>query len=123
MPIEEGESSEANGNEEKIGKSILSSDFEIANLNDALAIVEDITKMNKKELMVDAKHGEYLFAQFQFQLPFYAHINIKKKVIPRKFLEIIVSSPVFYNLNFIPKNKAIYQSHFKKFQFTDTEKM
>jgi hypothetical protein len=97
--IQNGEENNETG-EPKPPTYLLSPDFEVINLSEALSIVNQAMKMDKKELMTDVKHG-----------------------IPRRFLEIVVSSPVFYNTNLIPKNKAIYESHFKKFQFSDTEKM
>lgn len=75
--------------------------LEILNLKESLEIVSNIQKMSKEELNFDLKQG-----------------------IPSKFLEIIITSPVFYNTNLVPNlSKFKYQSHFKRAQFTDTEKM
>jgi hypothetical protein len=106
-PIDPSIQNETESGDEKAGTVankpptyLLSTEFDVINLSEALKTVDQAIQLDKKELMGDVKHG-----------------------IPRRFLETIVSSPVFYNTNLIPKNKAIYESHFKKFQFTDTEKM
>jgi hypothetical protein len=80
---------------------LLSPEFEIINLNEALAIVDQVIQSDKRELTSDAA----------------------KQGMPSRFLETILTSPVFYNTKLIPKSKAIYESHFKKYQFSDTEKM
>lgn len=77
------------------------SNFGICNLDEALQIILNIHKMTTEELSMDLKQG-----------------------IPSKFLEIILTSPVFYNTSLIPNlSKFKYHSQFKRAQFTDTEKM
>lgn len=77
------------------------SNFGICNLDEALKIISDIQQMSTEELNMDLKQG-----------------------IPSKFLEIIITSPVFYNTSLIPNlSRFKYYSQFKRAQFTDTEKM
>ena len=84
--------------DENFTPQLLSSDFKIINLDEAISIIENIKK------------NELTF-------------NDLKKGIPTKFLEIILSSPVFYNTSLLPNIKYNYQSQFKRSMFSDTEKM
>ena len=84
--------------DEHFTPQLLSSDFKIINLDEAISIIENI---KKNEL----------------------NFNDLKKGIPTKFLEIILSSPVFYNTTLLPNIKYNYQSQFKRSMFSDTEKM
>ncbi len=81
---------------------LLSSTFEIVNLADSLEIIERIKteSVQLKASKVDFNHG-----------------------MPLKFLEIVLTSPVFYNINLIPSSKYKYHSHFKRFSLSDTEKI
>jgi hypothetical protein len=94
-PSSESDESGVNG--------ILSPEFEIVNLKESLEIVENLKKLDKEELK-------------QYDLK-------KNNGMPSKFLEIILTSPVFFNPNLIPNCKYKYNSHFKRSQFSESEKM
>lgn len=84
-------------------KGILSPQFEIINLKESIEIVDNIKKMEAEKR---------------------AELDLKKNNgMPTKFLELIITSPVFYNISLIPNCKYKYQSHFKRSQFSDSEKM
>lgn len=70
--------------------------FEILNLKEAIKIVSD---------------NEHLISEPE------AEVNRDQS----KYTEIIVNSPVFYNLKLIPTCKYKYQSQFSRAQFSDPE--
>ena len=82
---------------------LLSSSFAIVNLSDSLEIIAKIKQENNsrpKASNLDFNQG-----------------------MPNKFLEIVLTNPVFYNTNLIPSSKYKYHSHFKRFSLSDTEKI
>ena len=86
----------------------LSSDFHVFNLNDALTIVDDMRNY-------DAEHVAALAAA--------SASSRHQHQIPAQMFELIVKSPVFYNTRLLPNCRFKYQSHFKRSQFSDTDKM
>jgi len=98
------ESTEKNENETTTEENfqLLSSHFEIANLKDSLEILE---KIKSESVQLKASNVDF------------------NQGMPLKFLEIVLTSPVFYNINLIPSAKYKYHSHFKRFSLSDTEKI
>ncbi len=98
---ESNQQNEENTNEEEeVQCQLLSNEFQIVNLKDAINIIKGLEKIPSEELKNDLKQG-----------------------VPTKILELVVNSPVFYNTNLIPNLKYKYQSHFKRSLFSDIEKM
>lgn len=82
-------------------EQMLSDNFEIKNLPEALEIVNKLPSLNLTvEKFLDPRKG-----------------------LSPKALDIIITSPVFYNVNLMPNNKYKYKSTFKRAIFSDTEKM
>jgi hypothetical protein len=50
--------SEEESNENTQQKYLLSSDFNVVNLDEAIKIVDDVNKLNRKEIVIDMKHGK-----------------------------------------------------------------
>jgi hypothetical protein len=97
------DSMRATGN--KSGKDplekMLSDNFEIKNLSEALQIVNNLPNLNLTvEKYLDPRKG-----------------------LSSKIIDVIIMSPVFYNVNLMPNNKYKYKSTFKRAIFSDTEKM
>ena len=84
-------------------EQLLSSDFSIVNISDAIEILEKI----KMEKNTQPKSSNLDFNQG----------------MPYKYLEIVLTNPVFYNTHLMPSAKYKYHSHFKRFSLSDTEKI
>lgn len=84
--------------EVQTSQAILSPQFEITNLKDALKVIEELESLNLPKW--DLNNG-----------------------VPTKILELIVNNRVFYNTNLIPVNKYKYSSQFTRSSFSDCEKM
>ncbi len=70
--------------------------FEILNMKDSLRICNENTDLNKE-------------------------LTANDNYMSAKYIDIIVNSPVFYNLELIPTSRYKYQSQFTKCQFHDAE--
>jgi hypothetical protein len=81
----------------------VSKQFEIINLNDALKLIND------NKTFIDEKTQDT------------NELSKSDQYMPRKYLELIVTSPVFCNPKLIPSCKYKFQSQFTKALFTDAE--
>jgi hypothetical protein len=93
------------GTGKKSGKDpleqMLSDEFEIKNLPEALNIVNSLPSLNLTiEKFLDPRKG-----------------------LSPKVLDLVITSPVFYNISILPNTKYKYKSTFKRAIFSDTEKM
>lgn len=82
-------------------KKILSNEFNIINLYEANQLVNSASELNIQE----------------------RRSNDSKSGLSIKLLEIFVKYPVFYNTSLLPNAKYKYKSHFKRSNFSETEKM
>lgn len=80
---------------------ILSNDFHIINLDDAIKITDELPRLGIEPV----KYFE------------------PKNGVPVKIIESFVKSPVFYNTGLLPNAKYKYVSTFKRSHFTDNEKI
>jgi hypothetical protein len=78
-------------------KNNLASNFEILNLNESLQI------LNANKQFLSLKPEE------------------KTSSITNKYCDIIVSSPVFYNIDLLPTTRYRYSSQYTKAQFSEPE--
>lgn len=84
----------------------MSKNFEIFNLNEALKLINDNKAFSYCDSKSVASSSESLNSQNDMS---------------KQFLDLIITSPVFYNTRLIPSCKYKFQSQFTRTVFSDVE--
>jgi hypothetical protein len=83
---------------------LVSPEFKIMNLIEAIGVLESAKNLDS-ELVMRGNMNQW-------------------SKMPPKYLEILLTSPVFYNTSLLPNiNKLGFHSHYRRSNFSDTEKM